>query len=68
MEAIKAKARIGPNQEIIWLEPLPELAQGEVEVILLYLNTQKHPSDSEKCYPLRDKPVRYELPFAGVVA
>lgn len=36
MEAIKAKARIGPDHKLTWLEPLPPLLEGPVEVILLY--------------------------------
>ena len=36
MEAIKAKAQIGPNRKLIWLEPMPPLLEGQVEVILLY--------------------------------
>ncbi len=36
MEAIKAKARIGPNRQLTWLEPMPPLLEGQVEVILLY--------------------------------
>lgn len=36
MEAIKAKAQIGPNRQLIWLEPMPPLMEGQVEVILLY--------------------------------
>ena len=35
MEAIKARARIGPNRQLTWLEPLPPLLEGLVEVILL---------------------------------
>ena len=36
MEAIKLKARIKGSAILEWLEPLPELPEGEVEVILLY--------------------------------
>jgi hypothetical protein len=36
MEAIKLKARVGPDAGLEWLEPLPSLPQGEVEVILIY--------------------------------
>ena len=36
MEAIKAKARIGPSRQLIWLEPVPPLSEGLVKVILLY--------------------------------
>ena len=51
MEAIKAKARIGPNQEIIWLEPLPELVPGEVEVILLYTRNE-YPKPNVGLWPV----------------
>jgi len=36
MEAIRVKARVGPNREWEWVEEPPELPEGEVEVILLY--------------------------------
>jgi len=36
MEAIKARARIGPDHQLIWLEPMPLLWEGLVEVVLLY--------------------------------
>lgn len=36
VEAIKVKARVGPNRQLIWLEPMPLLSEGKVEVILLY--------------------------------
>jgi len=39
MEAIKVNARIGPDHQLIWVEPLPPLAEGNVEVILLYTET-----------------------------
>ena len=45
MEAIKAKALIGPSRQLIWLEPIPPLSEGLVEVILLYPQTV---SDSAK--------------------
>jgi len=53
MEAIKAKARIGPNHQLTWLEPMPPLLEGQVEVILLY------PQEVDKAsnYPLADWPV-----------
>ena len=35
MEAIKLKARVR-KAHLEWLEPLPDLPEGEVEVILLY--------------------------------
>ena len=53
MEAIKVKARIGPDQEITWLEPLPELAQGEVEVILLYTKSE-YPKTAVTSWPILD--------------
>jgi hypothetical protein len=40
MEAIKLKARVGPDARLEWLEPLPSLPQGEVEVILIYERKQ----------------------------
>ena len=36
MEAIKLKAHVGENARLVWLEPLPKLPEGEVEVIFLY--------------------------------
>jgi hypothetical protein len=36
MEAIKLKARIGTGAEVEWLEPLPDLPPGTVEIIVLY--------------------------------
>lgn len=53
MEAIKMRARIGPDQEITWLEPLPELAQGEVEVILLYTRSE-YPRPVVTLWPVLD--------------
>ena len=41
METVKLKARIGPNAKLEWLEPLPSLPQGEVEVILIYERRKK---------------------------
>jgi hypothetical protein len=35
MEAIRVKARVGPNREWEWVEEPLELPEGEVEVILL---------------------------------
>jgi hypothetical protein len=49
MEAIKLKARIGPDAKIEWLEPPPGLPQGEVEVILLY-ERERRP-DGEQLSP-----------------
>ena len=36
MEAVRLGARVGPDRHLTWLEPLPPLSEGEVEVILLY--------------------------------
>jgi len=36
MEAIKLRGRIGVNTTLEWLEPLPDLPPGEVEIIVLY--------------------------------
>ena len=38
MEAIKLKAHVGEDARLEWLEPLPKLPEGEIEVILLYEN------------------------------
>lgn len=36
MEAIKIRARVGPNAKLELLEPLAQLPEGNVEVILFY--------------------------------
>lgn len=36
MEAIKLKAKISSEKEIEWLDPLPKLPEGNVEVIIMY--------------------------------
>lgn len=35
MEAVKVKARIDEQRQLVWLEPVP-LRAGKVEVIVLY--------------------------------
>ena len=52
MEAIKAKARIGPNHQVIWMEPLPPLAEGQVEIILLYTETKDASQPSLVRWPI----------------
>ena len=52
MEAIKAKARIGPNHQLIWMEPLPPLAEGQVEIILLYTETKNANKPSLARWPV----------------
>ncbi len=51
MEAIKLKAHVGEDARLEWLEPLPPLPQGEVEVIFLYENplptAEERPSPAE---------------------
>lgn len=41
MEAIKLKARIGAGAVVEWLEPLPHLPPGKVEIIVLYEEQQR---------------------------
>lgn len=40
MEAIRLRARVSERSTLEWLEPLPHLPEGEVEVILLYERKQ----------------------------
>lgn len=44
MEALKLRAKIHSNATVEWLQPLPTLPEGEVEVILLY---EKNDADTE---------------------
>ena len=44
MEAIKVKARIGPDAKLELLEPLYELPRGEVEVILIFTRKPAQPA------------------------
>jgi hypothetical protein len=53
MEAVRLRARVGPDRQLTWLEPLPPLSEGEVEVILLY----KAEQEDDKDRPLTDWPV-----------
>lgn len=43
MEAIKLKGRIGTDAALEWIEPLPDLPPGEVEIIVLYERRQVVP-------------------------
>ncbi len=43
MEAIKIRARIGPDAKLELLEPLYELPRGDVEVILLFARKPTQP-------------------------
>jgi hypothetical protein len=43
MEAVKVKARIDEQRQIVWLESTP-LPPGEVEVLVLYTESAREPS------------------------
>lgn len=43
MEALKLRARVGPGSTLEWAEPVPELPEGTVEVILLYEQEELRP-------------------------
>ena len=36
MEIVTLKARVGADHQLTWVEPLPPLREGEVEVTLRY--------------------------------
>jgi hypothetical protein len=36
METVTLKARVDADHKLIWVEPLPSLREGEVEVIVRY--------------------------------
>jgi hypothetical protein len=62
MEAIKLKGRIGVNATLEWIEPLPDLPPGEVEIIVLY----KQRSEPEKKRLLPDQwPVLHGGQYLG---
>ena len=44
MEAIKVRARIGPNAKLELLEPLYDLPEGNIEVILLFTRKPAQPT------------------------
>lgn len=43
MEAVKIRARIGPGAKLELLEPLEQLPEGNVEVILLFARKPVQP-------------------------
>jgi hypothetical protein len=43
MEAVKVRARIGPDAKLELLEPLYELPRGEVELILIFTRKPSPP-------------------------
>lgn len=47
MKAVKLKARIGADAILEWLDPLPDLPAGEVEIILLYEQNQVFPDQND---------------------
>jgi hypothetical protein len=36
MDTITLKARVGPDHQLVWVDPLPLLKEGEVKVTLHY--------------------------------
>lgn len=51
METIKLKARIDADARFEWLEPLPDLPSGEVEVILRYHHWNKMKLPFQSVHP-----------------
>jgi hypothetical protein len=42
MEAVTIRARVSSDHQLTWLEPLPTLREGEVEVTLCYRKNVSH--------------------------
>ena len=42
MEAVTIRARVNSDHQLAWLEPLPTLREGEVEVTLRYRKNVSH--------------------------